>query len=229
MAIPYLQESVRHAQALGDIYLEGMAVNSLSDAYAKRNQGDDHDLAIELSIRTRDIGRDLGHRRLVMMGIAHIGLVALHQEDYALAYEQFEEAYTITAQIHDDEQLGKVGNYVGICQLGLTDYEAAQATFVEALKISLEKKSMPEVIRSLTGIALIWAGQGQTADAVRLLTLTLSEPRCNTETHALADDRYTALLTQFPEAQQTELVAAGQAMDIEAVAWHMADHMVLPG
>ena len=227
MAEKYLQESIQHAEEIDDAYLRGMAINSLSDAYAKRNEGDDHDRAIELSLQTRDIGRDLGHRRLVMMGIAHIGLVALHRHDYALAYQQFAEAYEITRQIRDYEQFGKVANYVGICFLGLHDYDRAKETFREALEISRDNKSIPEVIRSLTGIALTWIAEGKQDDALCLLALTLNESRCNTETHALADATYAELQTQFAPERCEDLKATGQALSIEAVAQKMLETMSL--
>jgi tetratricopeptide (TPR) repeat protein len=227
-AATYLKESIEHARAVGDVFLEGMAVNSLSDAYAKRNDGDDHDVAIKLSERTRDIGRELGHRRLVMMGVAHIGLVAMHRQDYELAYQQFAEAYELTKQTRDYEQYGKVGNYVGICLYGLHRYDDAKAMFREALSVSIDNDSMPEVIRSLTGIALVWLNEGQVRDALRLLALALNEPRCTSETHALADDIYADLQTQFDTAERNALIASGQALDIDHVAQTLRETLHLP-
>jgi tetratricopeptide (TPR) repeat protein len=227
-AIDYLDEALAYARDIGDRYLEGMAVNSLSDAYAKRNQGDDPEIAVRLSNQTCDIARELGHSRLMMMGIAHIGLVALHLEDYELAYEKFEEGYEIIRKIRDHEQSGKVANYVGICLLGLHDYEKAKHIFQEALGISIETNLMPEVIRSLAGIALAWNEEGKKREALKLLTLALADPRCNVETHALADGPYEALQAAFSVSERDELVAAGQSLDIEQTAQTMFAHMVLP-
>lgn len=224
----YLTESVATARRIQDSFLEGMALNSLSDVYAKRNQGSDHDLAIDLSNQVADIGRQMGNRRLVMFGISHLGLVALHRREFVEAHRYFAEAYTLTEEINDTEQLGKVKNYVAICLLGQDDLRGAWTRFLEALRISIKHGSQPEIVRALGCMGVIWWRQGRSAEGLELMALALHHPRCNQETHELLDPLYTQLQTEFEPATSEAIIAQGKARDLALVSQMILERGGLP-
>lgn len=217
VAFEYLQQSIDVASEVNHKLNMGFAMNSMSNGYGRRGEENDLQKCRDYARQVVKIAKEVGNGRLLMMGVAHFGLSAMMSGQYEDGYRYFSESYDLTRKIHDTEQMSKVNNYVALCEMRLGKYPAAYNRFIEAIQQSLAYRVMPEIIKSMAGIAYIWAHTGHDAVAYRLMTFAYQHPLCNKETKKTLQADYDALRAHFALAEQQKMDAEVSTYELEAL------------
>lgn len=131
----------------------------------------------------------------------------MYLKDYPEAERLLRESLALHRQGGDRGGLASTLNNLGLLAFQLNDFVAAQAHFHEALQISSEMQTLPELLDALIGLALLMNKEGHGARAVELVAFALHHPSCEQETK----DRAQALLAELQAQLSPAVVEAAQA------------------
>jgi serine/threonine protein kinase/tetratricopeptide (TPR) repeat protein len=207
-----LEKSVAYARTAKDYIRLSLSLNSLSHTYAEQGRFEE---ALAMSAEVRQIASDLGNRRILMFGITHMGLVALRQKDYAQALKHFLDGLELCYQTGDQEKIVTVENYVGTCYHGMGDTVKAEKHWKQALDKGVRFKILPEITRSLVGLAMLITSP---TDQLELLLVVTTHPSCNWEARHIAEPLIAQLQAQVGESESQAIAERAKSLDMLAMA-----------
>ncbi len=174
--------NVERADAGGELFRRGWALNSLAHSHA---QAGHHDEAQRLADETIEAAAQLADPRLEMAGLAQKGLSYLSQGAWDLATHWFEQAQRLNRRNGDPEKLATVANYLGECATGRHDLDEAHRHFDEARAVSVRAGVRTELVRSIVGLAEIAAERGDRDLAQRAITSAAHSPAAQNKAHQM--------------------------------------------
>jgi len=207
-----LEKSSDYARLANDKIRLSLSLNSLSHTYAEQGR---YEEALALSAEVRQIATDLGNRRILMFGITHMGLVALRQKQYEEAKSHFLDGLRLCYETGDQEKIATVENYVATCLYGMNDFSQAQHHWKQALISGLKFKILPEVTRTLVGMAQFLDSP---IEQLELLLVVTAHPSCNWEARHIAEPMIAQLQTEVGEASANDCAERAKTYDMLKMA-----------
>jgi len=166
------------------------------------------------------LAREADSQQLVGWSLAALGFVAYGLGDYSEARRCFQESFTLASEIGDIRTL--IANHLGLGAVAsvLHDDSAAKGHLLDALRMSVEARAWPQLVRSLNGWAGFLARQGQTEQerAVECLAQVLSHPLSWQEHRVRAEVLLGKLRAALPPGVFDGALERGRAGMLESTA-----------
>ncbi len=181
-AIHFHSANVERADAGGQLFRRGWALNSLAHAHAQAGHADEAQRLADETIRSAD---ELGDPRLKMAGLAQKGLSYMHEGRWDEGLDWFEQSQQLNRRNGDPEKLATVANYLGECAAGKGDVESAHRHFDEARAVSVRAGVRTELVRAVVGLAEVAHRRGHIDLAERSLAAAAASPAAAAPTRHL--------------------------------------------
>ena len=208
-------QALELSRRAGDEHEEALALLGLAGAASARGE---LDLAKEHVKAGAKLARQCGEVRVVASATAYLGVLALHEGDYAAARVCFEESLDAMA----GEEFGTVVNLSNLALVAFRsgDLPEAAARLRDCLMLSLRLHDHLSMTHALEVLAAVLAGRGELTLAARILgasaglredeglSLQELEAELHDETHALVG-------AQLGATQLERELAAGREAELE--------------
>lgn len=205
-----LQESLRLYRPFDD--LQGMAVTANNLSHAAINL-QDYPLARQWAAQALAYADEVGDRRTQAVAYTNLAEIALYQGDYKEARTFCREAISLKEQLNEPAGIA----YTVLGRVALAQEEQAEAGRYLSQALAEEPENLALSLEILAGIAELLAWQGQTEEAVHLLTFVLSQMAGEQVVKERVGARLAVLATSLSEEQLT--AAWNEAQQFTLAEW----------
>jgi predicted ATPase/DNA-binding SARP family transcriptional activator len=161
--------------------------------------------------------REIGDCWGVAIAFNNLGRMAAETGDYAQAKRLYQEGVTQYQQIGIKSGLANTLGNLGEACYSLGDYAGARQHLRQALQIAQEIGAVPTVLKSLVGLATLWAQQGKTTRSLELLAFAVHQSAIAQDTKKQATALSAELVAGLSPEEVAEVEARGQAGELDAL------------
>ncbi len=171
----FFEENLATSRRLGDVRLLAASLMNLGVVVhllvsLGRDGGPEAvDLAHGLYLESLAKYRELGDRRAVAQALENLGAVAPLRDDHSGAHAFLEESLALRRELDDRSGIAASTRFLGHLALKRQEYEAARLLHEECLAIEEALGNELLMLADLTSLAEIAAGEGNHAEACRLI------------------------------------------------------------
>ena len=122
--------------------------------------GKKHKFAREYYVRSLEIGKELGDKRILANSLNNLGTIARSQSNYESAREYHEQTLEIAKELGDKRILANSLNNIGTVAGTQGDYESARQFFEQSLEIVEEFENRPKIANGLNNLGHVSQSQG---------------------------------------------------------------------
>ncbi len=172
-AIAMFDECLALSRELGDQFNAAIHLNNLGTVLHVLKKHKEAGMFFRESL---EICHEIGDQAGKAIALSNLGQVVHELGLYPEAMAHYLEGLAIGRRIHDQWTIMACLNNLGETACAMEDYEAARAYLVEATQIALETQTMTALAEILVEVAILFAKQGRTGRAAKLLTLASHHP-----------------------------------------------------
>lgn len=178
-------------------YRSGIAICLNLLGTVARNLGE-YTKAQRLHQEVLRICQDLDYPLGIAMTSYYLGRTAYLLQDHLEAKRLLTESLVMAQKLAYQRGITQSLNALGSVAYALGDYQEAKSYLLAALKATQEIKAVPIALDILTGLAKLFVGEGQIAQAVELLALPLHHSASKRETREKAGRIFAELSPKLP-------------------------------
>ena len=161
--------------------------------------------------------RQLGDTWGVAITLNNLGYVAMEQADYVSAERLCRDSVELYRQVGVRAGLANTLANLGQAYYHLDRRDRAWETFREALEIAQDANAIPTVLKTLPGLARLWADTGNEGRALALVAFVLHQSAISQAVKEQAASLFAEIAATLPEDEVTTIKAHAQSRPLEEV------------
>jgi predicted ATPase/Tfp pilus assembly protein PilF len=169
---------------LGDQFRVAVVLNNLGTVFHVLEKLEEAQSAYQESL---DICREIGDQEGQAIALSNLGEVAYAAGAYADAERLYRQGLAIGRDIRDQWTVMACLNNLGEVAYALQEDDTAKQYFAEALTIAHQTHTLPLVLKVLVNLAALFAQEGKTEHAAKLLELGRQHPASEQVTREKAE------------------------------------------
>ncbi len=168
--------------------------------------------------------QDLGDSWGVAIALNNLGYMAAAQADYARAEQYYRDSVLLYRQAGVRAGLANTLANLGQAYYHLGQLDHAWESFHEALEIAHEASAIPTVLKSLVGLARLWADTGDERRALRLVAFALHQSSISQAIKEQTASLFAKIAATLPEDEVTTIKAHAQSRSLEVMVAEELGH-----
>jgi tetratricopeptide (TPR) repeat protein len=208
LAQAHLTQAVSIARRANNPLLLCLALSSLCHTLIEQSQ---YVPAQNIAQEVYAVAQIIDNRRMMLFGMTLQGVVNFRQGQIARALPHFQMAVDLCDDTSRLEDVASVQNYLAQCYFVSGDYKHAKITWGLALHTGLKGHILPEITRSLVGLAHLLPNH---TDELTLLHLATNHPACHWEARQMATPRIAFLTDSLDEAVVADCMQRASSPDL---------------
>ncbi|MEW5870595.1 MAG: tetratricopeptide repeat protein [Chloroflexota bacterium] len=203
------EESLSISQDLGDQYNLGVLLNNMGTVEQARQK---FDAAERLFNQSLEICSQIGDEIGEAIALGNLGEIANERRDFSSARMFGQQELLIGQKLQDDWAKLSGFNVIAEAAMHQKDIQTAWINLVEALKLSSETQTLQMLARTLVIAAGVLIEQGNTNQALAILSATLHHPACQIDYCTKAQTWLQQAGLPYPPAGQRPLEEISQEL-----------------
>ncbi len=199
-AYQYLTVCLQHARSLGDSRLISFVVRQLSDTAQALGSSSEVWQLLQLSLQ---LANEMGDRLGIGLIMAQMAHISQTQGDKNEAFRLFQESIKQLQEIGDTWFLAQGLNQLGYFAISNGDNSLAKKSFKQAFSIAMDNNAIPNILDSLTGLALLSIHPEQYFKTMKVAVFVIQHQASTWETKQRAE-KLKSQLNPLLSAQEIE-------------------------